>query len=429
MTRTTLILIVVLALAFGAATGAVANGDSSGPPAVQQAELLGQSVLDALTLRDGSEPSGFVVPSANGIVMPLPAQPVQGFSDLHAVGDGTYLAMSDNGYGTKANSFDFLLFVHHIQPDFATGDMAVLGGFGLSDPDHHYPGTLWRDGGCAAAAAAGTLPAGYTCPAPDRQLTGADLDPESMERAPDGTFWFGDEFGPYIFHTDAEGRMLDAPISIPGVRSPSSPELAPGEAPTHPGSRGFEGLAIAPNGRTLFALFEGPVAEDTAAGLGSDLRIVEVRLRRGGAEFTGQFWRYRREHPGNSIGDMIAIDEHRFLVIERDTAAGTAARFKATFLIDRRDRDNDGYVDKQLLVNLLAVPNPASVNGIPDAFFTFPFETIEGVEILDDHTIAVAADNNFPNGGGRVVGVADPNEIILIRLDQDLDVARRLLPG
>lgn len=60
-----------------------------------------------------------------------------------------------------------------------------------------------------------TLPAGYTCPTPDRVLTGWDFDPESMQVAPDGTIWFGEEFGPYLLHTDARGRLLEAPIPTP----------------------------------------------------------------------------------------------------------------------------------------------------------------------------------------------------------------------
>ena len=36
-------------------------------------------------------------------------------------------------------------------------------------------------------------------------------------------------------------------------------------------------------------------------------------------------------------------------------------------------------------------------------------------------------DNNFPGGGGRGAGVPDPNELILIRLDRDLEPSRRVL--
>jgi hypothetical protein len=427
MSRAPLVGALALALGLGAASSALANGDD-GPPTVQHTELLGRSVLPAETYRPDSEPSGFFgVTSANGVTAPFPGQPVQGFSAVHRNADGSYLVMSDNGFGNKANSADFLLWVHRIQPDTATGATAVLdGGFGLSDPDGHIPWTIWRDGGCAAAA---TLPAGYACPTPDRQLTGTDFDIESMQLAPDGTIWFGDEFGPFLLHTDGEGRLLEAPIPTPGVISPSSPLLQPGQTPNLANSKGFEGLALSPDGRTLYPMLEGPVAEDVVAGLPADLRIHEVRIRRDGVRWSDQFHRYRLEHPGNAIGDLIAIDSNRFLVIERDGGSGATAVFKAVFLIDLRDRDRDGYVDKDLLVNLMAIPDPGGVSGLGTPFLTFPFVTIEDVEILDDHTIVVLNDNNFPGGGGRGVGVADANELIVIRVDRDLDPDDRVLGG
>ncbi len=38
-----------------------------------------------------------------------------------------------------------------------------------------------------------------------------------------GDLWVGDEFGPWILHFDADGVLLDAPFSIPGVLSPANP--------------------------------------------------------------------------------------------------------------------------------------------------------------------------------------------------------------
>jgi len=71
-------------------------------------------------------------------------------------------------------------------------------------------------------------------------------------------------------------------------------------------------MAISPSGRTLYPMLEGPVAEDTAAGLPADLRIFEVKLERNGirARFTGNFSRYRLEHPANAIDDFIAVNDH-----------------------------------------------------------------------------------------------------------------------
>lgn len=255
---------------------------------------------------------------------PYPGQPVQGFSGTHRNADGSYLVMTDNGFGNKANSPDAELVVNRIKPDSDTGQTAHLGTeFVLSDPDHHVSWPIWRDGPCAAAQ---TLPTGYTCPSPDRVLTGWDFDPESMQVAPDGTFWFGDEFGPFLLHTDSTGRLLHAPIPTPGVKAPQNPALAAGETPNLASSRGYEGMAI-----------------------------------------------------------------------------------------------------KELLANLMAVPDPRSVGG-PAAFFTFPFVTIEAVELVDEHTIAVMNDNNFPGTGGRSATRPDNNEYIEVSLDQPLRIDRRLLP-
>jgi len=51
-----------------------------------------------------------------------------------------------------------------------------------------------------------------------------------MQKASDGTLWFGDEFGPFLLHTDATGKLLEAPIALPDfsnpgkqVRSPQNP--------------------------------------------------------------------------------------------------------------------------------------------------------------------------------------------------------------
>ncbi|HMG45308.1 MAG TPA: esterase-like activity of phytase family protein [Acidimicrobiales bacterium] len=413
---------VALAITAGAAGvgGADASARDDRPtPAVQQSELVGRAVLPAETYRPGSAPSGYFTGTTTPIAAPYPGQPVQGFSGVHRNRDGSYLVMSDNGFGNKENSPDFELRVHRIRPDFATGRFTLLdGGFGLSDPHGKVPWPIWRDGGCAAAA---TLPAGYTCPTPDRVLTGWDFDVESMQLAPDGTYWFGEEFGPFLLHTDKQGRLLDAPVPTPGVKSPSNPTLAPGETPNLANSKGYEGMAISPDGRTLYPLLEGAVAEDTADGLGADLRIYEVSLGRRSTRFTGDFWRYRLEHPANAIGDFIAVNDHQFLVLERDNGSGPTARFKAVFLIDLRDRDHDGYADKDLLVNLMAVPDPQGIGGF-GPFFSFPFVTIEDVEIVDRSTIAVLNDNNFPGSGGRSATAADENELILIRLDRALDV-------
>ncbi|PRY52951.1 hypothetical protein BCF74_12922 [Knoellia remsis] len=432
LTLPTLTLALVGALA--APTAAVADRPGSpGQPtlgrpvaAPSSATVVGWSQLPAKTYVPGSETSGHWTTGNAAVPAPYPGQPVQGFSGTHRNADGSYLVLSDNGFGAKTNSADFLLAMHRIRPNTQTGDTAYEKTlFTFTDPQRLIPWTTWRDGGCAAAS---SLPAGYTCPAPDRQLTGWDFDPESLQVAPDGTYWVGEEFGPYLLHFDAQGRLLEAPIPTPGVKSPSNPTLG-SQTPNLANSKGFEGMAISPDGRTLYPMLEGPVAEDTAAGLGSDLRIYEAPIARdGSAAFTGEFRRYRMESAANALGDFIAINKHQFLVIERDNLQGAAAKFKRIYLVDTRGVAAGEYVRKTLLVDLMNVPNPEGVGGFGDPF-TFPFFTIEDVELIDNRTIAVMNDNNFPATGGRSATIPDQNEYVEIRLGAPLQVDRRLLAG
>ena len=161
---------------------------------------------------------------------------MQGFSAvLRGPVKGTYLVMSDNGFGAKANSPDALLRVDAVKPDFETGEVKPVNRFtGEELSEFHRRkllhaarsleegavGPSWRTAltirarpraAARRSGRSGSIKAG-------RLLTGADFDIESIRRAPDGTFWFGDEFGPFLLHTDAIGRVLEAPIPLPNFR-------------------------------------------------------------------------------------------------------------------------------------------------------------------------------------------------------------------
>ncbi|MEU1254532.1 esterase-like activity of phytase family protein [Streptomyces chartreusis] len=363
-----------------------------------RATLTGFASLPAETFVPGSEPSGAAIGAGpfNGIAAPFAHQPVQGFSGVVNRRDGTFDVLSDNGYGNKANSADFLLRVQRIEPDLRGGTVKVLGGFNLSDPDRHVPFPLTRA---------------------DRVLTGADFDVESIQRMADGTYWIGDEFGPWLLHFSAKGRLLQAPIALDGVQAPENPYLN-GAQPNIASSKGFEGLVRSVDGRHLYPLLEGTVTGDTPG----DLRFSEFDLRRG--KYTGKRYVYRLESTANAIGDAIAVDRHRFLVIERDGGQGDTAKFKRIYLADTRDRDGDGLMDKTLVADLLDIANPKGLGGFGETF-RFPFQTIEDVNLVDDRTLAVLNDNNFPFSSGRTAGKADDNEFITIRLSAPLHADKR----
>jgi hypothetical protein len=388
---------VVVALAAALPTAAAGNErDGFG-----RARLVKFAQLPAATFVSGSEPSGALIGAGpfNGVTPPFADQPVQGFSGILRNADGTFDVLSDNGYGAQNNSADFILRLHRIAPDFDKGTVDVVGGINFTDPFGKVPFPLTR---------------------PDRVLTGADFDVESIVRLPDGSYWLGDEFGPFLLHFDRAGRLLAAPVPLPGVFAPENP-LRGTTPPNLASSKGFEGMTISPDRRTLYPLLEGTVSGDPPG----TLRLNEFSLRTG--SYTGRRWIYQLEDPTDSIGDATMVDDHRLLVIERDQAQGAAAKLKRIYLADMRDRDHDGKLDKTLVADLLDLANPRHVGGFGDPF-TFPFVTIEDVVILDDRTLAVLNDNNFPFSSGRTPGLPDNDEFIEIRLGHELNADRRVLP-
>ena len=471
-----------------AAVGVLAAGVATmlvGPADAQHARLVARSVLPAATYRDGSPPSGGFLSAAerqtaaaNGVPGAasgpyLPAQPVQGFSSMVPADAGTWWALSDNGYAWRANSADFQLVFYRLDPRWGDpGGPRVLETVVLHDPDRRIPWTIVCDqeqGSRLPGLGFNVLPPKPPACGDDpsaRILTGFDLDPESFVRAPDGTFWVGEEFGPFLVHVTADGRVLEPPMAVTGVRSPQNPFLAisdraRAEAPTVAASRGFEGVAISPDGARLYALLEGAVAGDDP----QDLRIYvfDVASR----AFADRFLTLRLEMPSQqvnlaglvdgsgapvypgavappagpvSIGELKAVNDHQLLVIERDNHGDdvTAPRFKKVFLLDlSQASEHDGWVCKTLLLDLLATPDPDGVGADGD-FFRLPFYTIESVHMVDERTLLIASDNNFPfsNGRARSRGAgrggplaADDTELILVRLGTALEANPRLLPS
>lgn len=373
--------------------------------------LEGRAILPSDTFAPGP-PSGSMLGTSpiNGVTPPFASQPVQGFSAVIETGvPGEYWAMPDNGYGSKASSPDFLLRAYRIHPDFETADGGTgsmgLGSFiQLRDPDHKVPFAIVN---------------GATA---ERFLTGGDFDIESMRLDRSGDMWFGDEFGPWLLHTDATGRLREAPIPLPGVKSPNNQTLLPGEAATLPNSRGFEGMAVTRNGRRLLPMLEGALVADT-----DKRRRIIYEFDIHSRSYTGRTWQYRTDAPGYSTPELVAAGEHTFLVIERDSLVGSAAVFKKVFAINLNREDCDGFLVKREVLDMMNISDPAliSLPATPGdvglgATFTFPYETIEALLPLDDEHLLILNDNNYPFSANRNPASADYNEAVVVRV-QDVN--------
>jgi hypothetical protein len=383
-------LILAAALAAAAATPAAAAA------APADTRLEARAILPA----DATFPAPFPgVPNTDPAPAPGATQPVGGFSALLDAGGGRFWAMPDNGFGSKANSRSFLLRVYRVEPRWKTrrdgpGTVRVLSAITLSDPDQKVPFPIVTEG------------------TEDRLLTGGDFDVESMRIARDGTLWFGEEFGPFLLHTDAKGRVLDAPVPTPGVFSPDNPFLL-GRTPNLPRSNGFEGMALSKDGRTLYPILEGPLVG--ADPLDRVVYEFDVRERR----FSGRTWTYRMSRPDTLVADATALDGARLVVLERDNNQGPAAEWKRAFVIDVPDRRT--VLPKEQVADLLDIrdPHEISLPGRPGDFglgdpFAFPYQTVESVLPLGGNDLAFVNDTNF-GSTGRNPNLPDYSDFIVVK--------------
>ena len=136
-----------------------------------------------------------------------------------------------------------------------------------------------------------------------------------------------------------------------------------------------------------------------------------------------------------AIGDFNMIDGTTGLVIERDNGEGTAdkacpegqkrtdcfhdlAKFKRVYKIEMTESNVGGPVRKIGYIDLMAIADPAKLARKPlnNGVLTFPFFTIENVDIVDAKHIIVGNDNNLPYSSSREPNKADDNEMILLEV-------------
>ncbi|PAT12551.1 esterase-like activity of phytase family protein [Corynebacterium hadale] len=389
----------------GGAISAIATQNTETTETTTGPTLEARAKLDALYQAPGPD-SGKDAFDGNGQTHPFKGQVIPGFSGMIEIGDGSFYALPDNGFGAKDNSSDFLLRIYHVRPNWETAETAkdpqgvggveVLDFAGMKDPNHKIPWEIVNND------------------TEDRLLTGADFDPESFVQAEDGTFWVGEEFGPYILHLDKDGTLLDAPFPYPGVTSPSNPALKDGETPNLRNSKGFESMAT--DGRYLYPIFEGYLDDATD----KHVRVISQFDTEEG-KYTGKTWNYVADTEDANLGDAFLTEDGRLLVLERDDNLGSDAALKKVFEVKGfKDAEPGSTLEKNLMVDLLNIANPGKIGMVSDARaygvgdpFSFPLVSVETIVQLKDGRYLTALDNNFPGNDGRYRGKPDDTEMLI----------------
>lgn len=152
------------------------------------------------------------------------------------------------------------------------------------------------------------------------------FDPEGIRVGANGNFYVSDEYGPYIIKFDRQGNLVRR-IAVPSkffIANPNSDPNAEllGNSAGRQANRGMEGLAISPDGKSLFGIMQNALIQDNglAAGttnrLGLNNRILKIDLETG--ETKEYVYVLDAINRGQGVSEILAVNDHEFLVIERD---------------------------------------------------------------------------------------------------------------
>ncbi|HMF98660.1 MAG TPA: esterase-like activity of phytase family protein [Vicinamibacterales bacterium] len=268
----------------------------------------------------------------------------------------------------------------------------------------------------------------------------ARLDPEGIRVSRNGRSVFvTDEYGPFVYEFDRQsGRRVRA-FTLPDkfgvtVKSPVGSTEIGANTSGRVANKGMEGLAIAPDGRTLFGIMQSPLLQDGGAN-GLATRIVRIDVASGKvSEFA-----YRLDSNKFTVSEMVAVNDHEFLVDERDGKGlndDSIAVQKKLYKIDLAGATDVTNIvgSANLIANavpktlFLDVVSALNLKGI--AAFDVPAK-LEGVTFGPDvvmggatrHTLIVANDNDYTAvavNSHHPGGTADnPNKWLVFAFDDN----------
>lgn len=272
----------------------------------------------------------------------------------------------------------------------------------------------------------------------------ARFDPESIRVSNDGASVFiSDEYGPYIYRFNRKTGQRTLVVAVPdafavaNLSSVGDHEIS-GNSAGRVANKGMEGLAISPDGTTLFGAMQSPLLQDGGTNA-AYTRILKIDLVTGA---TAQY-AYALTNIGSAskpkyptISDIVAINGHEFLVDERDGKGlgdGSTAVFKKLFAVNL-----DGAADVSLLtgaaalapaavsktqfLDIVAVLNAHGIgsNDIPAKLEGVTFGPDVDLAGAPKHTLIVANDNDFVGTVSDALhpgGADNPNRFFVFAVD------------
>ncbi len=265
------------------------------------------------------------------------------------------------------------------------------------------------------------------------------IDPEAVRVFPNGKFLISEEYGPSVLVVNTNGQVLMryvpenkylASATYP-VRAILPPVLAQRRT-----NRGFEALALSPDGRTAFVMLQSPLGDENDPKLQTARvsRVLRLDLSDPlNAQVTGHFlmplshatnYSFTQKQTGVKLNDAEWIAPNKLLVLEQ---AGGEARLLVTDFTAATNLQNHPAVATTAFeaagddlskwsINAAVVEVWGSIKHIAAST-----TKLEGLAIVSPTEIAIANDNDFGLGDNNT---STPSSVWIFHLSRALPLAR-----
>jgi len=353
-------------------------------------------------------------------------------SGLVRVGENEFIGISDRGPNGEVDgrrTFPLPKFAPHLTRfKLDAGKIMILNSIVLTDTNGRPITGLSNQKGeeHLHESAAAHVPLPYD---PD------GVDPEAIRVFPDGKFLLSEEYGPSVFVVNSNGQILVRYMPenkpLPGATYPVK-AILPAALSQRRTNRGFEALALAPDGKTAYAILQSPIGDET------DTQLKQARVSRAArldlsdplnARVTGQFlmplsratdYSAKQKQTGIKLNDAEWLGPDRLLVLEQ---AGETARLLVVDFRMATDLQNNPDVNTTIFEASGVDPTKLPVTpAVVEVWATIPDlnkepTKLEGLAILSPTEIAVANDNDFGLGEGAA---PIPSTVWILRLPRPL---------
>jgi len=244
------------------------------------------------------------------------------------------------------------------------------------------------------------------------------IDTEAIQLLRDGNFLISEEYGPSILVVDPNGKVLirylpkgkekvDTPYPVKG----NLPEILKNRR----SNRGFENLALAPDGKTAYAILQSPMgdAKSSQFSISRTVRIVQLDFSNPlDMKVTGMFLVLQSnmsEYPSTAkqadlkFSDAVMLSSTKILLLERAAKKVkliVADLKNATNILDLPIASSLEPEEKSESLNTLKIePAETSVvfNSV-DVLFQLDTDKLEGLAVLTPSVVAISNDNDFALG-------------------------------